>query len=140
MSPELLEFLASIAAGILLLFLWDIFHGMRCAFFKGTVSNAVLDIAWWIFAAVLIIRTTAETNNMQLRMFVAIGLLGGGFLYHITLSKLFRKLFCVIFGTILKIIKFIFKILLTPAHFLYKILLGLFKKTSFIRSAKGGRQ
>lgn len=140
MSPELREFLASIAAGALLLLLWDALHGIRRAFFKGAVSNALLDTAWWFFAAALVVRTAAETNNMQLRIFVAAGLLGGGFLYHITLSKLFRRLFCVIFGTILKIIKFIFKILLTPAHFLYKILLGLFKKTSLTRSAKGGRQ
>ncbi|MGN0162220.1 MAG: spore cortex biosynthesis protein YabQ [Candidatus Ornithomonoglobus sp.] len=109
--------------GAAVMLAWDILHGLRHSFFRGTVTNFLLDTAWWVFAASGFISCTWYANHMQLRAFIWASLFIGAVLYHITLSGVIRKLFCGIFDIFFKIIKFIFKILLTPAVFLYKILL-----------------
>lgn len=52
----------------------------------------------------------------------------GAALYHFTVSIRLKRLFCGIFDIFLKIIKIIFKILLTPAVFLDKILIEPIKQ------------
>lgn len=128
MTPDLAAFLVSLAAGAVLLLVWDMLHALRIALFHGTASNFILDTAWWVFAAILIVRVTWETNFTNLRIFIVAALALGAWIYHITLSRLIRRLFSVIFVTILNFFKFIFKILLTPTRFLYKILLEDFLK------------
>lgn len=139
MTPELVEFLASIVLGALCMLLWDALGAIRLTLHAGALLNALFDIAWWVLSASALCIVSAKTNNMQLRAFVFIALLGGGFLYHITLSTPLKKLFCVLIDTIFKILGIIFKILLTPGHFLYKILLRVFIKSPDYGSMKGGR-
>ncbi|MGN1115787.1 MAG: spore cortex biosynthesis protein YabQ [Candidatus Ornithomonoglobus sp.] len=115
--------LITMLCGAAVMLAWDILHGLRHSFFRGVISNFLLDTAWWIFAASGFICCTWYANHMELRAFIWVSLFIGAALYHITLSKAVRWLFCSIFDIISKIIKFIFKILLTPAVFLYKILL-----------------
>ena len=140
MNPDLKAFVLSILFGALLLMLWDVLHGIRTAEAHGTFSNIVLDCIWWIFTVCCIVLYTWNTNSMKLRAFVFIGLFGGAFLYHITLSRAMRSLFCGVFDIIFKIFRFIFKILLTPAVFLYKILLEPIRKLSHRILKRGGRQ
>lgn len=123
MSPDLLAFLLSIVCGAVIMLAWDILHALRTVLFKGIVTNILLDMIWWIFACTAVVLYTWQSNHLSLRFFVFFALGIGAFLYCITVSRLIRRLFCYIFGTVFKIFKFIFKILLTPALFLYKILL-----------------
>lgn len=132
MNPDLKAFVLAIISGVLLMLLWDLFHGMRKTFFHSVKINLILDTLWWTASAALIVIMTWLANSMNLRFFVYFGLTGGAFLYYITLSQFFRGFFCIIFNIISKIMVFIFKILLTPAVFLYKILLvTIYKKIIF---------
>lgn len=115
--------LITMLCGAAIMLAWDILHGLRHSFFRGVITNFLLDTAWWVFAASGFIGCTWYANHMDLRAFIWISLFAGAVLYHITLSHVMRMLFCGIFDIFLKIIQFIFKILLTPAVFLYKILL-----------------
>jgi spore cortex biosynthesis protein YabQ len=137
MNPDLKTFLLSIALGGVLMLLWDLLHGLRKVFFHSVKANFFLDTLWWLASAASIVMCTWLSNSMNLRFFVYFGLAGGAFLYFITLSRFVRSLFCTIFNIIFKIIRFILKILLTPAVFLYKILIVPFLKklTVFFRKA-----
>ncbi len=115
--------LITMLCGAAVMLAWDILHGLRHSFFRGVFPNFLLDTAWWIFAASCFVGCTWYANHMELRAFIWASLFIGAVLYHITLSRAARMLFCSIFDIFLKIIKFILKILLTPAVFLYKILL-----------------
>ena len=134
MSADAAAFLLSIFCGAALLCLWDILHGIRAAFFKGIFMNAVLDVFWWVCVAALPLWCFWNTNSMSIRFYEAIGAAGGALIYHIALSKPMRACFCVVFALIRKIFELFFKILLTPARILYKILI-----VPFLRAVKKTR-
>lgn len=138
MNPEIRAALTAMCCGGTIMLAWDLLHGLRHAFFRGTVSNFLLDAAWWFFAAAAFVGSSWYSNHMSLRAFIWGSLFIGAVLYRITLSRLFRMLFCGIFDIFLKIIQFIFKILLTPALFLYKILLVPFIRRYRRKSKRGG--
>lgn len=126
MSGDAAAFLLSAACGAVLLMIWDMFHGLRMVFFRGVFMNTILDAIWWICAAALPVICLWNTNFMRFRFFELFGAALGGILYHFTISQGVRAVFCVVFEVFLKIFKIILKILLTPALFLYKILLVVF--------------
>lgn len=139
MKGDAAAFLLSAACGAALLLIWDIFHGLRRVFFKGVFMNTILDAAWWACAAILPVLCLWNTNSMRFRFFELFGAALGGILYYLTISSAVRSIFCVIFGLFLKLFKIFFKILLTPAGFLYKILIAVFVrpiKLIFARTRK----
>ena len=126
MSGDAAAFLLSAACGAALLLIWDVFHALRAVIFKGAVLNTVLDIVWWLCAAVLPLWCLWNTNSMRFRGFELLGAVLGGVLYHFTVSGMIRRLFEAVFRIFFKIFKLFLKILLTPALFLYKILISVF--------------
>ncbi len=134
MSPDSAAFLLSFACGASLFMLWDVLHCMRCVFFRGTITNMLLDTIWWFAAALSVTWYTNLTIHFQLRLFVLTGIGVGAVLYRLLFSRAVKRIFLYVFNIILKIFKFIFKILLTPALFLYKMLLGAVMRK---KSAKG---
>lgn len=139
MKGDAAAFLLSAACGAALLLIWDIFHGLRRVFFKGVFMNTILDAAWWACAAILPVLCLWNTNSMRFRFFELFGAVLGGILYYLTISRVVRSLFCAVFGLFLKLFKIFLKILLTPARFLYKILIAVFVrpiKLIFARTRK----
>ncbi|MCH5211964.1 MAG: hypothetical protein J1G06_03035 [Oscillospiraceae bacterium] len=128
MSPELMAFALSAMCGSAALLLWDFMHGMRHSFVKGIIGNILLDTAWWFICAWMFLLCVWETVSLRLRFFELFAAVLGALLYHFTVSSAMKRCFCAFFDIILKIFKFIFKILLTPAVFLDKILLEPFKR------------
>lgn len=123
MSPQSSMFAAAVACGAAAILLWDVFHQLRMLFFKGIVVNIILDILWWSCVAYVFVSSMWYYGFMNLRFFVFFGFAAGAFLYRITLSRVVGQCFLGFFTIFYKIIKIIFKILLTPAAFLYKILI-----------------
>lgn len=119
--PE--AFLPAVISGAAALALWDVLHGLRCSFVRGSIGNFVLDTAWWVVSVSLFLSSVWSVAEWRLRFFELFAAGAGAALYHFTLSRMLRHVWERVFGIILKIIKFIFKILLTPARFLYKILI-----------------
>lgn len=140
MSAETQMFIASILCGIAAILLWDIFYGLRKVFFKGIVFNVLFDILWWYFTGTIFVRCMWNYGSMRLRFFVFLGSLIGAFLYYITLSGVLKRCFCKIFEIFYKIIQFILKILLTPAAFLYKILVVCIIKRIVNKNKRGSKK
>lgn len=137
--PE--AFFYALAAGAASLALWDAMHGLRVRVMRGAIGNFVLDTTWWVVNVLLFLGTVWQVTEWRLRFFEVFAWAFGAGAYHVALSRPLRRGSEWVFGIISKIIGFIFKILLTPAQFLYKILIGVCKGTaSRFRIIKGKRR
>lgn len=122
MTEGLNAFLFSAGCGAFMLFFWDMLGGMRRSFARGVLINTVLDVLWWLVSVSAFLWCLWHTELLQLRFFEAFAVVFGAVIYKITVSGIIKRLFFAFFSAIQKIIQFIFKILLTPGRFLYKIL------------------
>ncbi len=124
-TSELCIFVASIISGMLSGILYDFFTVFTIKSKKLFVSLS--DILLSFVICVLIVAVFYFYNSFDLRWYMFIGLFLGIILYFLCLSNIF--VFCL--TKIMKLFAFIFKILLTPTLFLYKILVVyLFKPVS----------
>lgn len=121
-TSELCNFVASVISGILSGVLYDFFTVLTIKSKKLFVSLS--DILLSFLICFLIVSVFYLYNSFDLRLYMFFGLITGIILYFLWLSAIF-----VFFLTkIIKLFDFIFKILLTPTCFLYKILvMYLFK-------------
>lgn len=122
--------------------LFDFFDCVRLRVIKAAAVDFLMDTIWWITAAVVISVCLWESNSFALRMYEAVGAAIGLISYRLILHRALKCFFCFVLGIfvkvfciIFKIIKRILKILLTPALFLYKILIR-----SVINSRQGGKR
>ena len=122
-SHEALVFLASFISGIIIGIVYDIFKVFGFYSKKKNFLFTLYDIIFLLLFSIIIISVFYIFNSYELRWFMFIGLILGLILYIMLISKAFIYLFGKLIAIILKIFKFIFKILLTPTQFLGKILL-----------------
>ena len=114
MVKEVWVLLAMVCVGALSGVLFDLMRALRSNF-KGAVMAAVTDAVYWIAVSVFVWYTLLFFYDGQIRFFEFFGLGIGLVLYFLLLSRLILRIFIGIF-------KLFFKILLTPAGFLYKII------------------
>ena len=114
MAREVWVLLAMVCTGALSGVLFDLMRAIRSNF-KGTVMAAVTDAVYWMAVSVFVWYTLLIFYDGQIRFFEFLGLGIGLVLYFLLLSRLILRIFIGIF-------KLFFKILLTPAGFLYKII------------------
>lgn len=126
MSSEALAFLLSVLCGAGFSLMWAVSDAIRHTARINAFMSVVLDFLLCAAAAGMFFVCIWQTVSFQIRLFELIGALFGALICYLTLYKLLFKLFCFIFKIIFKFIEIIFKILLTPCAFLYKILVGLF--------------
>ena len=132
MSAPLVAFLLSVLSGAVSVALWSVLDVLRQGVGDNRFINFILDLIWWAISAGLFCVCIWHANSMELRFFELTGVGIGAVLYYLTLYRPIRWVFAVFLGAIVKIIKFIFKILLTPWAFLYKILVvGIMKNLCF---------
>ena len=122
MTAEMYAFISAIACGMLSVILWNITEALRNTIRAKAVINGVMDALWWVVTAVVFSICMWEIISLKIRAFEFIGVGIGAIVCHITLARPIRYVCGKIFGFFFKIIQFIFKILLTPWTFLYKIL------------------
>ena len=121
--PE--AFMLALLSGAASMALWDVLYGLRRAMIRGMIGNFFLDTLWWAVTVLLFLGTVWQVTEWRLRFFEVFAWVMGAALWHFTLRRLIRRGSELVFGIFLKIISIFFKILLTPARFLYKILLGM---------------
>lgn len=126
-ADEVYAFFAMTALGTALGVLFDIFRAARRVSIKSDAAVHVSDALFWVVALFMSLRAFFVFNDGRLRACLFCAAFLGGVLYFLTVSRAVLWLFLKLFEIILKIFKIILKILLTPAHFLYKILLIGFK-------------
>ena len=122
MTAEMYAFISAIACGMLSVILWNIIGALRNAIHTKAVINGFLDVLWWVVSAVVFSICMWELISLKIRAFEFRGVGIGAIVCYITLARPIRYVCGKIFGFFFKIIQFIFKILLTPWAFLYKIL------------------
>ena len=128
MSAALGAFLYSFLAGAAAMALWDVLGGLRRTILRGFFGNLILDILWWSVSVTLFLSTVWSVSEWRIRFFEIAALIIGAAVWHMSLSRLLRRVSELFFGALRKIIVFILKILLTPARFSGKILLGFYGK------------
>lgn len=114
--------LEMVACGCCAVAAWDMIAALRSAWgIRGVVGGIVDFLSPAAFAAVIWLGVLFVMDGST-RVYVFLCMGAGAVLYILTVRVWICKLFCVVFGNIRKIIGFIFKILLTPARFLYKMI------------------
>lgn len=121
-SNQLYVFLAMTLAGAAAGALFDIFRIIRRTFRTGPLTTSLSDVLFWLLISAGMFLAMFFVNNAEVRWFEAIGILLGGVVYFLTLSRLFVKVIGAVFRFVIKIILFILKIVLTPLAFLYKMI------------------
>ena len=127
MAAEALAFLGFAAAGAAAGVVFDILRALR----RGMrLPAALTDSLFWILAAGIFGFSLIYFNGGRLRGYEVLGAAAGTVLYFFTISTPVVRCFTVIFKIFFKNLGFIFKILLTPPQFLYKILYKVYKRCS----------
>ncbi len=117
-NHELYAFGTVVICIMLVCAVFDLLHTFYGVFRLKTGLRAVVDIIFWIVAGSFIWICLLAADNGELRAYHLTGGFLGGIVYFLALSRPVRALFKKIF----EFFKLIFKILLTPARFFYKML------------------
>ena len=138
MNTEIYALAAMTACGGGAVMLFDMFRAVRSSMKTNAFLTAAEDFAFVVITGYVTSKCLWIFNSGQLRFFEGAGFVIGAVLYILTLEKPFFGIFKVIFKNIFKFLHLISQILLTPAAFLYKILLvPLYEKLrNFIRGKK----
>lgn len=125
MTRECAAFLGMCAVGAGAGLLFDIFRAVKRA--ANIKKAAAADALYWIIMTAAVWYAFLYLMDGSIRGFEIFGLLLGVFLYFMLLSSVVLKIFVNLF-------KFFFKILLTPARFLYKIIYRMSDKIKTMTS------
>lgn len=101
---------------------WDMAMAWRASWKLKGFFGAVLDFASPLLCVTVLWLGVLYIMDGSTRMYVFLCMGAGALLYILTIRGWIFKLFFEVFKDINKIIRFIFKILLTPARFLYKMI------------------
>ncbi len=113
-------FLSSVAAGLIVGFVFDIFRILRKVIKTSNVITYIEDILFWILVAIIIFILVFVTNNGELRWYEFLGVALGVIFYHLLFSMYIIKISVKIINIIKKIVISILRVLLFPFLFLYK--------------------
>lgn len=117
-----------VAAGGIISCLFDVFRLIRRVLhLESAAVTAVFDILFCIIAVYAVSACVWNFNDGLIRFYIPVGLVVGAVIYFAAVSEWFLKIFYFIFENIFKFVLLIFKILLTPLRFLYKILIAYVK-------------
>lgn len=125
MTPEVISLALSAGCGAVAVVLL----GIRNAIRGGLIINILADALWWIISLGMFVFCMWETVDFRVRFFHIIGLILGGVVTYFTIGR-----FVTVFAGWL--FRVIFKILLTPWAFLYKIVIVLISKIISSNSGK----
>lgn len=128
---QLYSFFAYIISGMIIGIFFDIFRILRKSFHTPDIITYIEDILFWLFTGIFLILVLFKFSNGELRIYNILGLLIGVLIYMLSLSKFFIKINVKIITFIKNIIYKIFKFILYPLKFIFKILLKIFKPFTF---------
>ena len=86
-------FLYSLFLGVILGAVYDLFRVLRSFLPRRKVTDALLDVLYWIIAIISLLLFVLTVSGGIMRWYVLLGVFGGGFLYMASLSVIvFRSL------------------------------------------------
>lgn len=90
----------------------------------------VLDVIYWMAAALVVFRVLYASNNGEVRAYVFIGLAAGIVIYYLLLSRLVIVIVKWLIGAVRKLITFVLKcldiLIVKPILLIYKLLMVIF--------------
>lgn len=122
MARDIYVLLGMTACGAAMSVLFDLRRGFHKAVKLPEFMVCAADFLFWIMCTAAVAWCVWELNGGVMRAYEFVGLALGGVIYFMTLSRYVVAMSAFFSAGILKIIRFIFKILLTPLTFLYKII------------------
>lgn len=126
-------FFIFILNGIVIGILFDFFRILRRSFRTSDFITYIEDIIFWILTGIVILYSIFIFNNGEIRLFMFLGIAIGIIAYMLLFSKYIIKINVAIINFLKRIIGSLFKILITPLKYIYKIIRKLlFKPISFI--------
>ncbi|WP_246067334.1 spore cortex biosynthesis protein YabQ [Paenibacillus koleovorans] len=85
-----------------------------------------LDIAYWILSTLLVFRGLYESNHGEVRIFVFLGLIVGGWLYMRLLSDKFSRFVLFLIGLVRRLIRLLVRtfelLVIKPIYWLYRLI------------------
>lgn len=118
MSPQIVEqaklFIYGMAAGVIMLFVYDLFRIWRRVILHGTVWIALEDIFYWCGSAVGLFLLFYQQNDGKIRLFLLLSAFAGMCVYHRILSPAFLKAGTFVLGKLVKGICFVAKRIARP--------------------------
>lgn len=121
-SEQLYVFLTMVLTGAGAGMLFDLFRVIRASFHTRALSVNLFDLLYWLVMSISVFLILFMVNNGELRWYEVIGLVLGCVIYFLSLSALFQRVIKTLLRFFAKIFLTIFKIVLTPAVFLYKMI------------------
>lgn len=128
---QLYSMLVFIISGIFIGIFFDVFRILRKSFHTPDIITYIEDALFWIVTGLFLIFVIFNFTNGEIRIYNIIGLILGGILYMILISKFFIKINVKIVLFLKKVIISIVKVLILPIQFLAKILQKIFKPFTF---------
>ena len=111
-------FLVFSLTGVAIGLLFDFFRILRRSIKTNNLITYIEDILFWMLTGLLILYNIWYFNDGEIRIYIFIGIIMGLLVYMSTLSSILIKIFTKILQTIIKVLKFPIK---TIISFLSKI-------------------
>jgi len=114
-------FLCSVAGGIVIAFIYDIFRIKRKAVRTRSLMIQFEDLLFWIIVAVVMFAVVYYSNEGEIRGYIFIGTIIGVILYALLFSRIIVKTSLFILKIIYRILKFIWLVVSFPFKILFKV-------------------
>lgn len=126
-------FLIFVVNGLIIGLLFDFFRILRLSFKTKDFVTYIEDIIFWIITGIIVLYSIFAFNNGEIRFFMFLGIALGIVLYITLFSSYIISISVHIIKFFKKIFGFIFKILIIPFSYVFKILKKIFiRPISFI--------
>jgi spore cortex biosynthesis protein YabQ len=115
-------FLCSIAGGIAIAFIYDLFRIRRKAVKAGNFITYLEDLIFWLLVAVIIFAVIFFSNDGEMRGYIFIGTALGVILYMLLFSKLVMKSALFVIHIIAKVLKFFWFVISYPFRLVCRLI------------------
>jgi len=125
---QLYSFLTFIGIGILIVLIFDVFRIFRKSFKTPDIITSIEDVIFGIISGFILLYSIFKFNSGELRIYVFLGILVGGFIYILTISKFFIKINVMMINALKKVITQMFNIVIFPFKIMFKYIRKIFFK------------
>ncbi|OMD35835.1 MULTISPECIES: spore cortex biosynthesis protein YabQ [Paenibacillus] len=125
-----------IMAGLAMGLAYDSYRVLSLKFNFPKWLNAMLDLLYWLWAALLVFRMLYAGNQGQLRFYVFLGLFLGVWIYFLIFSVTVRRFVLMLIQSVQYMFRLLWRLVEiligTPLRWLWRFILGLLKLTGRI--------
>ena len=121
-STQAIIFIQSVAGGMLIAFIYDLFRIKRKTIRTRTISLYIEDFIFWILVALVMFGVVYRSNDGEVRGYIFLGTLIGVILYMLLLSRIVIRVSTKLIRLTVSIFKLIWAVVSYPFRILFKVL------------------